>query len=57
VRAVHDQLVKLFESAFVEQEFDPLARGHFAGGVLLFNPSRPAALFRLSRALFENFEF
>ena len=41
--AVRDQLVQLFKSAFVEQQFDALAGGELALGVLRGNPLRATA--------------
>src|SRR4029077_10778111 len=41
--AVRDELVDLFEGARIEQQFDPLARGQLAGGVLLVAPFAAAA--------------
>ena len=37
------EAVELFEGPVVEQEFDALARGHLAGGVLAFDALRASA--------------
>jgi hypothetical protein len=40
---VLDELVHLFEGAFIEQEFDALADGEFPFGVLPLTALRPSA--------------
>ena len=57
--AVGDQLVGLFEGAFVEQEFDALAGRHLAFFVLALAALRAAAFFGQLVALFQfgNFFF
>ncbi len=48
--AVGDELVELFEAAFIEEQVDALARGELSGFVLAFAALRTAAGFGLGRA-------
>ena len=59
VAVVRDQFVGLFEGAFVQQEFDALARRHFAFFVLALAALGSAAIFGELVALLEfgNFLF
>ena len=42
--AVRHEHVKLFERPFIQQQFDPLARGQLAFGMLRLDAARSAAL-------------
>ena len=55
-RAVLDEHVELLERALVEQQFDALARGQLAAGVLRLDALLAAAEFCARAALFEGFE-
>ena len=54
---MNDMLIELLERAFVEQEVDPLARGHLAGGVLPRDALCTAARFRAPLTLAQAFKF
>jgi hypothetical protein len=51
VRAVHDQLVKLFKRFLIEQELNPFTRGHFSRSVLFLHAFRSTTQFRFSMSL------
>ena len=57
IAAVRDQLVGLFEGAFVEQEFDALPRRHLAFLVLALTPFFASACFGQLVALFQFRDF
>jgi hypothetical protein len=44
--SMNDELIDLDETAFIEQEFEALARRHFATIMLLLDALRPTALLR-----------
>ena len=48
--AIRDERVELDERSRVEQQVEPLARRQLAGGVLLRDPRRAAALAAMPRA-------
>lgn len=55
-RSVDDELIKLFETAIVEEELDPLASGHFSARLLFCNSLGPAAKFGLARLFFQKLD-
>src|SRR6266508_490839 len=56
LRAMDDELVKLFKAVLVKQKLHALPRGHFVGSVLLLNSLDTATRFRLQRALPQEFK-
>ena len=52
-----DQLIEFLKRAVVEQEVNPLAGGHLAGGVLFLDARRAAALLGSLLALAQLIEF
>src|SRR5258705_4240868 len=57
LRTMHHEFAKLFKAVLVQQEVDPLARGHLIGRMLLLHALGSATLFRLQRTFSQNFEF
>ena len=51
---MHDELVKLFKRALIEQKLDSFARGHLAGSVLLLDAFGAAAFFSLRGSFFRS---
>src|SRR6266545_1279939 len=56
LRAMDDELVKLFKAVLVKEKLQALTRGHFVGSMLLVNSLDAATSFRLQRALAQEFK-
>src|SRR6266498_4664669 len=56
LRAMDDELVKLFKAVLIKQKLHAFARCHFVGSMLLLNSFDAATGFRLPRALAQEFK-
>ena len=53
-RAMNDEFIELLKRTFVEKKIDPLAGGHFPGGLLFFEPFDAAAGFGQARPFLQS---